>query len=101
MPRPDGGHPTPEGATLLAAYTHERWPDLQWFDLAVHGVSTWRYAIEASRHAGCVDEVESVAEAHGLPEAIVRWEHDDRLLTVAAEALPILRAKRVMFDQSK
>lgn len=95
-----GGHPTPEGTTLLATHTRERWPDLQWFDLAVHGVSAWRYAIEASRHVGYVDEVKSVAGAHGLPEAIARWEHGDRLLTVGVEVLPTLRAEPVAPDQS-
>jgi hypothetical protein len=44
-----GGHPTPEGMTLLAAHTQELWPELQWFDLALHGMSAWRYVIEASR----------------------------------------------------
>ncbi len=87
-----GGHPTPEGATLLAAHTQELWPGLQWFDLAVHGVSAWRYVIEASSRVGYVDEMRSVAGAQGLDDAIVRWEQDDRLRTVALEALPSLRA---------
>jgi hypothetical protein len=86
-----GGHPTPEAETLLPAHRQERWPELSWLDLAEHGVSAWRYMMDAADHLGYGDQIRSTADARGLPDAITHWEQNDRLRTVAVETLRSFR----------
>lgn len=87
-----GGHPTPDATMLLAGHTRRQSPELSRLDLAEHGVSTWRYTMDATHRLGYQDWMQSASEAHGLPDAIVRWERDDRLRTVAGETMRSFRA---------
>lgn len=62
-----------------------------WLDLAIHGLSAWRYIADASHTLGYADQVGEVARAHGLRDAVTRWEQDDRLRTVAGETIESFR----------
>lgn len=86
-----GGHPTPAAETLLPAHRKELWPGLSWLDLAEHGVSAWRYTMDAADRLGYGDQIRSTSETQGLPGAIAHWEQDDRLRKVAAETLSSFR----------
>jgi hypothetical protein len=80
-----GGHPTPEATLLLPEHSRRLVPELWWLDLAQHGVSAWRYVMDASDHVGYGDQIRATADAHELPNTITRWEQTDRLLTLLAE----------------
>jgi hypothetical protein len=80
-----GGHPTPEATTLLAAHSRQVPPELLRLDLAHHGVSAWRYALDATQRLGYLDISRGAADKHELTDAITRWEREDRLRTTASE----------------
>lgn len=80
-----GGHPTPEATTLLAAHSRRVPPEMLRLDLAYHGVSAWRYTIDASRRLNRHDLARKAADTHELSDAITRWERDDRLRATTSE----------------
>jgi hypothetical protein len=43
-----GGHPTPQAAPLLPNHSAPHEPQLDWLDLASHGVSVWHYTLAAA-----------------------------------------------------
>jgi hypothetical protein len=86
-----GGHPTPEATLLLPAHSRKSWPELSWLDLAIHGLSAWRYTADASHPLGYADQVGEVASTHGLRDAVTRWEQDDPLRAVADETIESFR----------
>lgn len=88
-----GGHPTPEATLLLAGHSRRQSPELLRLDLAEHGVSTWRYVEAAAHRLKYQDEMQSIADAHGLHDAIACWERDDRLRIVARHTLKAFRSE--------
>jgi hypothetical protein len=78
-----GGHPTPDATMLLPGHSRKVPIELWWLDLAEHGVSAWSYVDNAADSLGYAKEVRSAADKHGLPNAIARWQRDDRLRSVA------------------
>jgi hypothetical protein len=80
-----GGHPTPDATMLLPGHSRRQLPELWWLDLAEHGVSAWRYAMDAARRLGYEDWMRSGSDGNDLSDAIERWERDDRLRNVARE----------------
>ncbi len=76
-----GGHPTPQARALLRGGTAREWVPLWWFDLTLHGVSTWRYARVAFNKVQWGGEI-SVGLDAKVDTAIERWETADRLREV-------------------
>jgi hypothetical protein len=87
-----GGHPTPDATMLLPGHGRYQSPELWRLDLAEHGVSAWRYAMDAAQRLGYQDWVQSASDEHGLPDAIVCWEKRDSLRSVARETRADLSA---------
>lgn len=82
-----GGHPTPDATMLLAGHSRKVPIELWWLDLAEHAVSAWRYVDNAADGLGYAKEVRSAADEQDLPDAIARWQRDDRLRSVALDTV--------------
>ncbi|HEX4519007.1 MAG TPA: hypothetical protein VH063_05440 [Gaiellaceae bacterium] len=68
-----GGHPTPNARALLRGSTGREWVPLWWFDLTLHGVSTWRYARDAFEKVQWGGEIPGKLDSI-VGAAIERWE---------------------------
>lgn len=76
-----GGHPSPEGLSLLPDHSA---PDaanrLLFCDAVIHGNSVWDHALIAARKLGHEDAMSSLGEARLLSEARRQWRASDPFL---------------------
>jgi hypothetical protein len=86
-----GGHPSPEGLTLLPDHSApEVSAPIWWCDMAMHGLSVWKYTLEAADKLNETPALTSLDEAGALSKAEERWRSEDpliALLDAAREAL--------------
>jgi hypothetical protein len=80
-----GGHPTPDGQSLLPDHSASLSPARWWFDLAVHGVSVMNYVTAACELHGWAEHVPDAESASAISEAMDRWHEWDGLLAAMAE----------------
>ena len=82
-----GGHPTPNARSLLPGHESGDAAGRWWFDLASHGVSTWDYALAATRDSklDLSEQLDEVAARHGLLEAVDQWRESDPLGALVGE----------------
>lgn len=77
-----GGHPTPDAMALLPDHSRRDSLMLWWFDLALHGASTWDYVNAAATEFGWSHQVDPISSRHGLAPAIEGWRQSEPLLAL-------------------
>jgi hypothetical protein len=86
-----GGHPSPEGLTLLPDHSApEVIAPIWWCDMAMHGLSVWRYALEAATKLDEKHALASLGEAEALTKAEERWRKEDPLIALLDAAREML-----------
>lgn len=87
-----GGHPTPDAMRLLpdhSARAHLGW---WWSDLAVHGVSAWRYLEVAIDKFDWASPMSERPQVEPLLKLIEGWDQNDPLREASATATAFLRS---------
>lgn len=80
-----GGHPTPQASLLLPNHSVPHHPGFAWLDLAAHGTSAWRYAVDAADKQNDNGVLRLTPEAKALEAAIAGWHQADRLRQLGDE----------------
>lgn len=87
-----GGHPTPDAMRLLpdhGARAHLGW---WWYDLAVHGVSAWRYLEVAIERFDWASPMSERPRVEPLLKLIEEWNQNDPLPEASATVDAFLRS---------
>jgi hypothetical protein len=80
-----GGHPSPEGAVLLPGHKHPiASAGIWWCDMAMHGLSIWRYTTDAAQKLGYGEEVGKLEEVQAVTSTERNWREGDELLKLHA-----------------
>lgn len=76
-----GGHPSPEGALLLPGHNHPiASAAIWWCDMAMHGVSIWRYTADAAQELGYGEGINKLDEVQAIAATERTWREGDELL---------------------
>jgi hypothetical protein len=87
-----GGHPTPDAMRLLPDHSVRAHLGWWWSDLAVHGVSAWRYLEVAIDKFDWASPMSERPRVKPLLKLIEEWDKNDPLRVASATATAFLRS---------
>jgi hypothetical protein len=88
-----GGHPTPEANRLLPGHSDQGLLAWWWYDLALHGISAWRY-IDAALTNFNWDLMREQPSAEALSRLIAGWNDNDPLPALSTRTRDFLSSRR-------
>lgn len=79
-----GGHPTPEARLLLPDHGDRLPSTWWWLELAINGLSTWKYVVEGAGRAGYLDQAKAIGDRHRVSELADAWRNLDGFAALAS-----------------
>lgn len=87
-----GGHPTPAAMRLLPDHGERDSVIWWWVDLALHGVSTWKYVTAELHNIGWAEQLEhDIAGLKGLASEVEQWRRHEPLMALIGTVTPATR----------